>query len=118
MVGRAHRWLKLRASTTESPRAPAFGTEMQVERYFFHVADGKDFRDLQGTELKDFTAARVEALRFAGALLAELGSDFWSGEEWSMRVTDAADLTLFTLAFTATSAPAGVTLGLGSPAKV
>ena len=76
-----------------------------MPRYHFHVADGRDYPDLQGTELADLAAARREALRFAGALLADQDVSFWSGEEWSMRVTDATDLTLFTLMFIATNAP-------------
>jgi len=76
-----------------------------MQRYFFHVRDGEDFRDLQGTELADITAARREALRFAGALLSDNSEKFWSTGEWTMRVADAADLTLFELAFYTNDAP-------------
>jgi hypothetical protein len=75
-----------------------------MPRYHFHVADGHDYPDLQGTELADLPAARREALRFTGALLNDLKRDFWNGEDWAMRVTDGADLTLFTLNFSATNA--------------
>jgi hypothetical protein len=77
-----------------------------MPRYHFHVADGRDYPDLQGTELADLAAARHEALRFTGALLSQPEHDFWNGEDWSMRVTDERDLTLFTLNFCATNAPA------------
>jgi hypothetical protein len=76
-----------------------------MPRYHFHVADGRDYPDLQGTELADLAAARYEALRFTGSLLADHEHNFWNGADWSMRVTDAIDLTLFTLNFSATNAP-------------
>ena len=34
-----------------------------MARYFFHVQDGRDYHDLQGTELPDLKAARNEAVR-------------------------------------------------------
>lgn len=77
-----------------------------MPRYFFHVCDGEDFVDLQGTELADLTAARREAVRFAGSLLAEHHEKFWSTGEWRMRVADTRDLTLFELIFLASEAPA------------
>jgi hypothetical protein len=75
--------------------------ELHVPRYFFHVADGDDYPDLQGTVLDDDAAARREAVRFSGHLLSDSPEKFWSGEEWKMRVTDDRDLTLFELMFTA-----------------
>ena len=77
-----------------------------MPRYFFHVHDGSDFPDLQGTTLEDDNAARIEAVRFSGALLRQGAENFWNGQEWSMRVTDEEDLTLFELMFTATCSPA------------
>jgi len=77
-----------------------------MPRYYFHVMDGQEFVDLQGTQLRDLAAARKEALRFASGLLADAKPNFWSGEEWTMRVTDSDDLTLFTLMFVATNAAA------------
>ena len=40
-------------------------------RYFFNVQDGEAYPDLQGTELTDLNSARKEAIRFAGALMAD-----------------------------------------------
>ena len=77
-----------------------------MPRYYFHVADGKDFPDLQGTELADLAAARREALRFSGAMLSDASERFWSGDDWAMTVTDERGLTLFVLNFMATDAPA------------
>ena len=77
-----------------------------MPRYFFHVYDGSDFPDIQGTLLANDDAARIEAVRFSGDLLRDGAEKFWNGEEWSMRVTDDKDLTLFELMFTATCSPA------------
>ena len=77
-----------------------------MPRYYFHVSDGQRFDDLQGTELPDLACARKEALRFASGLLTDAKPNFWTGEEWTMRVTDDANLTLFTLMFVATTATA------------
>jgi hypothetical protein len=77
-----------------------------VPRYFFHVEDGQLFSDLHGTELVDLDAARREAIRFTSALLLEKPDAFWDHGEWTMRVTNDRDLTLFTLTFLASDAPA------------
>jgi hypothetical protein len=79
---------------------------MHVPRYFFHVADGEDYPDLQGTVLHNDAEARTEAVRFSGQLLSDQPDKFWSGEEWKMRVTDHNDLTLFELMFTASCSAA------------
>jgi hypothetical protein len=73
-----------------------------MPRYHFHVADGRDYPDLQGTVLSDLAEVRIEAVRFAGQLLNDEAAQFWEGEDWSMRVTDNAGDTLFTLTFSAT----------------
>lgn len=81
-------------------------TEMSMPRYFFHVKDGSDYPDLQGTELADLASARNEALRFAGHLLSETGERFWASGEWRMCVQDEGGRTLFELAFQAIDAAA------------
>lgn len=77
-----------------------------MPRYYFRISDGPRFDDLQGTELPDLADAREEALRFASGHLTGAKPNFWTGEEWTMRVTDDADLTLFTLMFVATNSAA------------
>ncbi len=83
-----------------------------MPRYFFHVQDGEAFPDLQGTVLENDAAARTEAVRFSGVLLQQQPEKFWTGEEWSMRVTNDKDLTLFELMFMATCSAA-----MPTPAK-
>ena len=77
-----------------------------MPRYYYHVHDGRDHADSYGTELADLGAARREAARFAGALLAEESEDLWNAEHCTVRVTDDKQLTLFQLTFFATAAPA------------
>ena len=86
--------------------APAQGLELLVPRYFFHVSDGDDCPDLQGTILEDDAAARTEAVRFTGQLLSDAPDKFWSEQVWKLRVTDDTDLTLFELMFTASCSAA------------
>ena len=76
-----------------------------MPRYFFHVRDGRDMPDLEGTELANIDEARVEAVRFAGSLLNEHGTQFWQGQNWHMKVTDETGLMFFQLDFTATESP-------------
>ena len=77
-----------------------------MPRYFFNVKDGTNRPDLDGVVLEDLTAARGEAVRFSAALLADHYEKFWDMGEWSMRVSDEDNLTLFQLTFFATESPA------------
>lgn len=42
-----------------------------MPRYFFDSEDGNVERDDVGTELPDVAAAKVEAMRYAGAIVAD-----------------------------------------------
>jgi hypothetical protein len=77
-----------------------------MPRYYFHVDDGHSILDHEGTEFPGLKAARIEAVRLAGAILSERAETFWNDEPWSLRVTDKAGLTLFALEVIATEAPA------------
>jgi hypothetical protein len=78
-----------------------------MTRFFFHVQDGRHYIDLEGTKLEDISAARMEAVKYAGLLLIDRPQDLWESNEWTMRVTDVADLTLFQLVALATDGAAG-----------
>ncbi|UIY45679.1 DUF6894 family protein [Methylobacterium radiotolerans] len=77
-----------------------------MPRFYFHVFDGKDQRDDLGAELPDFDAARVVAIRFAGEILKDEAHQIALGHEWRMDVTDASDMILFRLDFSAVASPA------------
>jgi hypothetical protein len=76
-----------------------------MPRYFFNRSDGYFERDLDGTELKDVHAARIEAVTFAGASLKEDPSKVWAGQDFRVEVTDANGLILFTVIVLAINSP-------------
>jgi hypothetical protein len=72
-----------------------------MPRYFFHVFDGQDVPDLEGTELADDAMAKAEAIVAAGSMLSDLGGQFWNGEDWMMRVDRGSGGTVCELRFSA-----------------
>lgn len=78
-----------------------------MPRFYFHIADGLKMRDLSGIELDGLGAAQREAIEIAGRIIAEGGKSPWSGEEWTLTVTDDRQVTLFKLAFSGSLAPGG-----------
>jgi hypothetical protein len=78
-----------------------------MPRFFFHVDDGMNHVDAEGTELSTLGAAREHAVCYFADLLRDAPGPFWSRPDWTMRVTDQAGLVFFTLHFTAVLAPAG-----------
>jgi hypothetical protein len=75
-----------------------------VPRYFFHIRDGRDYPDDEGTELPDLAAVRTEALKASGEMLRDSKgrAEFWSGDDWTMNVTDEAGQPVLTLRFSGT----------------
>ena len=55
-------------------------------RYFFHVTNGHDTRDIEGTELATIEEAKLEALKAAGEVITAR-----FGDPWNMTVTDDFD---------------------------
>ena len=72
-----------------------------VPRFFFHVHNGRDRPDREGTDLPDRTTMRAEAFQMAGEMLRERGRVL-AGREWRMEVSDETGRTVLTLHFTAT----------------
>jgi hypothetical protein len=72
-----------------------------VPRYFFHVKDGKDITDSEGTELAGVSEARDQAVTTAGEMIKHQNDTVWNGSEWRMIVTDEAGRPVFTLRFSA-----------------
>jgi GTP-dependent phosphoenolpyruvate carboxykinase len=72
-----------------------------MPRYFFHVIDGHDIIDNEGSEMSSLKEARTEAIRLAGSILRDEGDTFWNGTEWHMNVTDAAGQSILKLRFSA-----------------
>jgi hypothetical protein len=72
-----------------------------MPRYYFHVIDGREMIDSEGTELADLRQARIEAIHLAGSILRDEGDKFWNGEQWHMDVTDASGRSALKLHFSA-----------------
>ena len=68
-----------------------------MPRYFFHSEDGHLTYDSEGTEFADAAAARLEAVRFAGALIGENPENLWESTRWRLLVTDENKAVLFTI---------------------
>ena len=73
--------------------------------YHFNVHDGVDCLDQMGSDLPDLAAARTEAVRRITDILNQDAADFWGGTPWSMKVSDAKGLTLFTIMLLVTTSP-------------
>ena len=65
-----------------------------------------DTPDELGTELEGLSAARIEAVRLSGEILAHYPDRFWSVGEWNCTVSDENRLVLFVLHFYAQEAAA------------
>jgi hypothetical protein len=72
-----------------------------MPRYFFHVRDGRNIPDEEGTVLSDTAEARKQAVILAGGVLLDAGESFWHETEWRLWVTDEMDKTVCALRFAA-----------------
>ena len=72
-----------------------------MPRYFFHVRDGQDLPDTEGSELPDLRAVRDEALRSSGEMLCDTEgtAEFWTGHPWTMNVVSEHGRPVLTLRF-------------------
>ena len=62
--------------------------------------------ELLKVDLENLAEVKCEAVRYAGRLLCDRASEFWDDGDFMMTVSDEHGLTLFTLSFNATEAPA------------
>ena len=70
-----------------------------MPKYHFNIYDGIDIMDVDGMQLDDHHAARVEAIRYAGAVIKDEGQRLALGQDWRMEVTTSSGLVLFRLDF-------------------
>jgi hypothetical protein len=77
-----------------------------MPRYFFSTANGERDIDKDGMELADPTAARIAAIRHAGAIMENEPEVLWDGGDFRVEVTDDCGLLLFTIITLAVDAPA------------
>jgi hypothetical protein len=70
----------------------------EMPRYYFSVANGRLFDDVDGLELPDIAAARVEARGFARDLM-RMEPDRRDWSDWKVRVSDDERRPVFDLPF-------------------
>jgi hypothetical protein len=70
-----------------------------MPHYFFHTFNGHSFPDMAGTELPGLEEARRQAVRTAGQIIRDSGSESWHGPDWHMEVTDGAGHAMLWLRF-------------------
>jgi hypothetical protein len=73
-----------------------------MPRFYFHVRGDKSFRDAEGVEFADASAACGEAVKLAGEILRDLNGKMSEGGDWRLDVTDAAGDRVGSLRFTVT----------------
>lgn len=76
-----------------------------MPRYHFNICDGVCLPDANGTELPDWQAARLEAVRRAGEILKDAPQSVALGEDWRIEVTDSTGLILFQMTFLMVESP-------------
>lgn len=74
-----------------------------MPRYFFHVHDGQEHRDEEGTQLANLGEARSQALNLLGALLGESAEHEWTSKGWYVSVTDGEGAPLVEVSVEAVS---------------
>ena len=72
-----------------------------MPRYFFHIDNGSEFPDNDGTVLEDVTEARAQAIMTAGDMIKESGGSVEDGIEWRMTVADEIGKAVCELRFLA-----------------
>jgi len=72
-----------------------------VPRYFFHVQDGSNFVDEDGTELSGVEEARTQAVVASGEALKDQAAKFWNSGDWLMNVVDEDGAAVCSLRFSA-----------------
>ena len=65
-----------------------------MPRYFFHVHDGSDRPDHEGTECPDVETARSQAVSLLGEMVRYLDGRFWRHPEWRLNVVDETGATV------------------------
>lgn len=70
-----------------------------MPRYFFHTFNGHAYPDMDGIELPGLGEARRQAVRTAGEIIRDSGSESWHGPDWHMEVTDDVGQAMLWLRF-------------------
>ena len=74
-------------------------------RYFFNQAGVVYDPDYDGLELASMDEARVEAVRFASAVMKDHPTLVWHGEDFRVEVTNENRMLLFTVVVVGVDSP-------------
>lgn len=77
-----------------------------MPKYFFQVAGGSHVLDVDGTELPNASAARIQGIKFAGEILRDMPTLLYETADLKIDVTDENGLVLFTVLVTTMGSPA------------
>ena len=72
-----------------------------MARFFFHVVDGQFVPDTVGIECSTQAQVKTQAIRIAGEMIKDLGSELWDTSRLDLFVCDAQNNTLLKLSFCA-----------------
>jgi hypothetical protein len=89
-------------------------SEAHMPQYHFHVYDGRPVKNVNGIELPNIQAARVEALRLAAETIRDAAERADLGDAWRVEVLDEVGLMLFRMDFLIAESPAA-SKALGKP---
>lgn len=83
-----------------------------MAKYFFDTIDGVRARDTTGTELKNHHAARMNAIKLTGRILASQPDYLLHGHDFRLEVASPQGVLLFTIVTFAVNSPASDTSSL------
>src|SRR4051812_21549043 len=64
--------------------------DRDMARFYFHVLDGSALSDDTGLELPGIDAAKIAAVRLAGAVIRDgIPDEVWKGSPWRVVVSDS-----------------------------
>lgn len=72
---------------------------MDVDRYYFTILDGKLLIDTQGVICGSWDKVREQAIETAGTCLKDLATNYPTGLEWQLVVTNNCNETVMRLRF-------------------
>lgn len=70
-----------------------------MQRFFFHLQDGRFTPDLVGSELASLEDVRRHAVQLAASVLAAQNGPVWESIDWQITVIDEEGETVFSLNF-------------------
>ena len=79
--------------------------------FFFNLSGAVYDPGVEGYELTSKSAARIEAVKFAGELLRDRPDALWDGEELRVEVTDKNRRALFTIIVHGEDVPGALKFG-------